>query len=66
MYTSWSGRVADLLFRTSLKTCIGLVAFPMALPDPLATQAALLADERNLEVPVGPGIVQGVGRELHP
>ena len=66
MYKSWSGRVADLRFRTSLKTLSWLGRFPMALPDQLATQAVLLADTRHLEVPAESDRVQGVGHELHP
>ena len=40
--------------------------FPMAVPDQLAQQAVLLADERPMEVPVESDLVQGVGHELRP
>ena len=43
-----------------------LGGFPMALPDQLATQEVLLADERHMEVPAESDLVQGVGHELHP
>ena len=38
----------------------------MALPDQLATQAVILADERHLAVSAETDLVQGVGHELHP
>ena len=53
--------IAQILAEQSWLGC-----FPMALPDQLATLAALLADKGHLEVPAESDRVQGVGHELHP
>ena len=66
MYTSWSGRVADLRFTTSLNTFFWLGCFPMALLDQFATQCVPLAEERHAEAPAEADLVQGIGHELHP
>ena len=60
------GKACRSLLPNILEHQSWLGRFLMALPDQLATQVVLLADERYQEVPAESDLVQGVGHELHP